>query len=717
MASASTPIQLTLAEDGLPANPTLRKLAVQLKFFLTNRGPKKFSMDPKSLIEKRFREADRGDASFVFDGLVSAGTIVKVHGVYQFTLKGFTPGGTPEAKASNYAATARVLGDRLGRTPEARARLSRLFIKIREIYGIHRQRTAEGQLVVFPEEIAIGAGGANCVRATLALIEDRGIKILEAGPDAFGPCSLGETIGSIDLGKCTLPQDPHLQQDLMDTFVSPFTSASTSFTSKTARLMKRSVSSFAGGRGGLEAHVGHSLTHAEYRSFVATLKQVKHLGESVRRVLFSALNLDVRAACIRNPYTPFSTYQWYCGGNDEQRKRRLQASAAFPIFSHRLPKLEAVIDEGLPLTPALCEITGFTPIVLRRLVGMTWQRLGGHHYAMIADADPQRPLPMLLQQVPGDRIPKSRQEWIDIGVAAGFFARNGGFPAQDNTVAAAGQDWSSFAQLVHKGLGDGISDMAKHLRMACTGIMPGSTMLMTHFDTDIGWTSDSYARAILSQLGKQGGSKQLAEFNHRWHATQPWRTAAQRMIRRDILGDDLLSWKPLTRKPFSSQNGTVTWLTDEDLLATEGLQLRHCVGSYSYNCLSGFTHIGSVADKDGNRSTIEILINEDGKPEVVQHRAIWNSEPTDTAKDLANDFISSVAQRKTRIAKPKKASRARMSAGAELRPSIEIPMDLRRQIIGHYGPCLGNARNLTLEQWMDAVAAFQETPSILQQAA
>lgn len=673
-------------------------------------------MDPKSLIEKRFREGDRDAATFVFDGLVGAGTIVKSHGAYQFALRGYANGDSPEAKASNYAATARVLGERLGKTPEASTRLSQLFVQIRNIYGIHRQATDRGQVVIFPQEIELSGTGARCVRATVALVGRHGIEILEAGPESIGIATPG-AIGAINLETCQQPADPRLFQALMETFVSPFTSASTFFTSSIAKLMKRSVAAFLGGKEGLEAYLGHPLTTSDYRSFVATIKQVKHLGESVRRVLFAALDRDVRAACIRNPYTPYATYQWYCGKNDEQRKRRLQASAAFPIFSHRLPKVEATIDEGRPLTPALCDLTGFTPIVLRRLVGMTWQRMGGHHYMAIADADPDRPLPLLLRQVPGDRVPTCRQEWLDIAVVASFFAKTSGFPAQSNTVAAAGQDWSAFAQLVHKGLADGINDMAQHLRMACTGLIPGSSYLLPYHGADIGWGDNAYARAVLSQLGRQGGSKQLVEFNHRWHVTQPWRTAAQRMIRREVLGSHLLTWRPLTRKTFSSSNGTVTWLTDEDQLATEGLELRHCVGSYSYNCLSGLTHIGSITDRDGNRSTIEIFINDSGEPEDVQHRAIWNSEPTDAAKDLAHEFITSVLRGKTKIVKPKKVKRNAASSEPAPRPSVEIPIELRRQLIEHYGTCLGNTRNLTLEQWKDTVATFQAAEAILPLAA
>lgn len=83
-------------------------------------------------------------------------------------------------------------------------------------------------------------------------------------------------------------------------------------------------------------------------------------------------------------------------------------------------------------------------------------------------------------------------------------------------------------------------------------------------------------------------------------------------------------------------------LLSPEELRQEGENLKHCVGGYAGNCLSGASHIFSIVDKDGRSlSTVEYIFD-GGDVEQHQHSASRNSEPQPYLINASSWFLDQI---------------------------------------------------------------------------
>lgn len=688
---------IAVADDGMPADKNLRRIAVTLKVGTATFGSG--FLHNEDQIKRAFRSPKQRElALLVRHALIDAGTIRMLGGYYQFYQPARLETKDPASRQANYEAVARTVGDRLGQSQSAKDRASSLFVQIRDAYGVHRQTSPAGRLVIIPKHVAVDKLGAYCAEALVILVSRRGLRILEAPKAAFKPRETGQLVGGIDLGACLPSGDDKLLKDLHETYVSTYTSQEGVFPFTAGKLLKASLGKLFSYRKQAEEMIGEPITPDAWKSFVASAKRTKNLRVSIRRVLFASLDRDIRLACMRHPMAGYAIYDWFCGDNDTQRSRRLQASAAYPILTLRLPDLADVVDNGLPMSPALSELTGIPEPALRRLVGVTWQRLG-RDYPIIADRDEGGFVPALMRQTPADLLPTTRKDWQAFAAAASMIGRTTGFPAPAGIVRAASKDWTGFQRLIQAGLENALSDTAKYLERACSGVWKLETLeYAANFGDPSGPGMQTNSRAIILELASGGGLKPLATFNHRWHATQGWRTAAQRKVRRDLLGSDCLHWPPLTATQVEPEAGSFKWLCDEDQLAVEGLELRHCVGAYAENCWLGHAHIAAIRDAAGNRSTAEFHLA--GKTiKLAQHQAVLNSEPAPGNVEIVGRFLQAARTGKVKVNPKARRRRKHRPGSTPMTREVEIPLELRRQLVEHYAYTLGRAGRLTLEDW------------------
>jgi len=77
-------------------------------------------------------------------------------------------------------------------------------------------------------------------------------------------------------------------------------------------------------------------------------------------------------------------------------------------------------------------------------------------------------------------------------------------------------------------------------------------------------------------------------------------------------------------------------------LEYEGRKQEHCVASYTYECLMAGSFIYSIRSKEHNiLSTFEVKFT-NNKPEIIQHKAYENNDPSNDEIKTAKLFVKSI---------------------------------------------------------------------------
>jgi hypothetical protein len=340
---------------------------------------------------------------------------------------------------------------------------------------------------------------------------------------------------------------------------------------------------------------------------------------------------------------PFEDWRFFLAGG-ERGKRRMQALASYPALGFLMPKLREVIDEGRPLMPALADEvaaaasgldtglsslkaaisrTGRTrnPAPVRTLADRLMARCGmeggatGH-----VDWRGRSEAPGLCDVIVASSVPP---EWMpDEEVFEGWRYVVSALPhsrcrlwdAEDFRSAAKALrsirgKWSraraEIASLNPPGHGSSPSVAGERIR-ECGLVVARRRFLLWH------WASQPF-------LG-------LARASALWHR-RPGPSL------RGITGarTGLPRWRTPLRS-FKDRSGIATCLGDAEALIREGMELGHCVGTYTPRCLFGRdgwkgrpSHIVSIRTKQG-RSTAEIVWA-DRKAQVVQHHGPLDGLP------------------------------------------------------------------------------------------
>lgn len=694
--------KVEIGTDGMPADPALRRRAVKIKYHMTASRKRSWpGGQPPWFLKSIFSGESLKEATVVWRALVASKTIVgNARLGYRFVEKGRLNPVDSAAKKANFEAVSRTVAERACSSPPAVGRCRMLFWRVRTLYGIHKVRAGTGSAVVVPLSIGMEEAGPAITEAFAVLVTERGLVASIAPRAALSQRFDGEALSlSVEPAACV--PDPEMQKLLDESYVSPFTSRPSDLLPKLSRLARKSVAGMHPFRDESSAFVGETISPERWKSFMASLKRTSPLGGMFTRVLFTALDPETRRAAMRNPVGKVALYGWLCGGPAGGGRRR-QASAAFPVFTQRLAAVEDAIDEGRELVPALSAALGLPAPAIRRLSGLTWQKLG-REYGILAEGSRDDDLTGLLASISPERVPATRKEWVAAATAARHIGRSFGWPSPGSLALAASKDWEGFSAVAEEGLFHAISDTARAVAAAALGEwneVPG------HEGADV-----AVSRAVAEAVsGRDGGMKRLESFNARWHRGVSRRAAAMKAVRRTLFGQKLVSWKPLVESgSYESPNGVVRFLCDEDGLAFEGEEMKHCIGSYSYPCLAGASHVAAVSSASGSRSTVEFGF-EDEQLVVRQHRAKFNADPHPDCDKAVEDFLRAAKSGLKTACRPEPKGAAAPGAAEEWMGKdafiADVPDAEARKILDIYEDCLpAQARGIGPDGWRRLVAA------------
>jgi hypothetical protein len=240
----------------------------------------------------------------------------------------------------------------------------------------------------------------------------------------------------------------------------------------------------------------------------------------------------------------------------------------------------------------------------------------------------RRPCYEVLKNLPVDRMPQSRRDWIGLSHLSGWKDRVN-IVQWPNLVAAASRNWVGYADLAGADFWHALDDTAKVLQSVFSGTM-------TYYPSP---PSGTVRDRLISEIcGENFGLKRMRAFANVWHKGEARRTALTSSFRRVLFNQEPASWRPLTPEGFTCSTGRMAWLLNEDELAREGQEMNHCVGSYWNCCARGESHIAQVFANDGSRSTVQFRIGVDGGLELAQHHTHRDRRPSTACTAVVRAF-------------------------------------------------------------------------------
>jgi hypothetical protein len=444
-----------------------------------------------------------------------------------------------------------------------------------------------------------------------------------------------------------------------------------------SREMIASVKCLAGKRELLANIIGEDIEPAKWLGFVQSFYKVRSFFTSIRGVVFSILDADVRKCAGRARKATYEDYNWFFTDTDEIKERKIQASNAFPLFTgeFRSEPFSTAISLGQPLLPLLAEKFSLSIPQVRQMRGLHWQRLGKsiHQYEKFFKNDNR-----MFMGVAPEKMPKSKKDWNRSAQLAKLYS--------GNTVTALSDD---MIVRLNRNLSDNLDNVPDHQALDIDTVMSDIAKALAPIIT--GEYSPYYVpsardRAVFfgAILGGNFGLKRLRSLSEDWHRLAPMRTGAIRLMLRKVHNIPLAVWEPLTEN-FVCEQGTLTWLTNEAELISEGLRMRHCVGSYIDGCVKGGTNIATILSADGNLSTVELRLSEDssnkGKQYVAQHRAYKNGNPAEQCEQVLAAYLK-------KYRKKKFAAKGGTPSGPP--PDISVPLGeiMRNSLLEAYKDCV-----------------------------
>ena len=99
----------------------------------------------------------------------------------------------------------------------------------------------------------------------------------------------------------------------------------------------------------------------------------------------------------------------------------------------------------------------------------------------------------------------------------------------------------------------------------------------------------------------------------------------------------ITTWKAhKSIKPYEKQSYKIVEMTSKQMLQEEGLNMNHCVGSYSEKCIKGLCSIWSLRKFKNRRWYSEVTIELDKKKNIIQSSARFNASPNQEHQKIIN---------------------------------------------------------------------------------
>jgi len=694
LAKRKEKIVVELGKDGLPADRRLRSLAVRLKYAASRNPNGEISKNFLNFyLEKHVRPKDHSVMVAIWKALIKAKVLVRVEagGRFVFRNEKRKDPSTRENRIENYEAVIRDVGERLCLTPRGKKKASALFRELRLLQGPVVADAGGCPALVVASSIGINGNGPFIREGRAVIITPRGALPMHVEEGAVThKVRKGLVHARLDRRKCFATAE--LQASFQESPVNPWVRQDSSFYFGIMKLSSKSLRAVQPDRVKFENLVGEKITPRKWQSFMASLRRTKPVANLFVSKLYGLLDKEVRKAAMRDPQCKYAAYNWLCGPDEETGRRRVQATSVIPLLSYDLRRFEEVVDGGWPLLEAWSSEYGIAIPALKRMRGLSWQRTG-RHYHLVRRALSDRHLGFLLSSIPPERVPASRNEWDAAVALAEGFGEALGWPLPGNVARALSANWEAAVSLVRGDFVHALVSTAKDITPALAGHWSGD---FGHRLPGLDRENVKAARLVMHLVvGETGGLKRMREFNSLWHRAAGRRVVELRKIQRDLFGGQAKSWPPLLPEDYSCEAGTMKWLTDEDMLVAEGIEMHHCVASYDDYCVAGRSHIAAVRGNDGSRSTVEFVI--DGKKiHVVQHRAKWNTAP--------QGGVVAVLERFLQWAQGKEFVRRGLEAGSPSEGVIEfgadaaIGDDVARQILDVYADCFPKAADLNVHE-------------------
>jgi hypothetical protein len=461
-----------------------------------------------------------------------------------------------------------------------------------------------------------------------------------------------------------------------------------------------------------EAAFKVDMAPTRWKSMMSSLRNKRrNLGQIVTKMIWRNLDKDLLRLTMRNPQATITTYNWFSAQSQEHRLRRKQASDSYPFATCLLNEFTAEIDSGRELVPVLAKRLKITPAVLRRLRGVTWQKMGRSWARLIGNYMLIGPD---LRTLPPEKLPTARHEWNGLANVTKVLADAMITPADPdfgNLLKSAAKDWPVFSK---KDVGDTLADAVRDISTVICGLLHERI----NKDQSSRTLFDSKRATIVRKvvLGEGASFVRLLEVGQHWHREI---NRIRGLIRELVManGTPMDSWLPLDEDFTSSDGGRLHWLILPSELQAEGQEMGHCVAGYSSMCLFTGSHIAQVFGAKGGRSTVEFRLRKtkdkngkaDWEIQVIQNQAHHNDPAPADCRRVVSEFIKN-REAKIDYVKIENARSLRDAASGHSRDTNFYGFDFTNEetcaaVHDLYRPFLNRAAaRLTLDQLATLVA-------------
>lgn len=346
------------------------------------------------------------------------------------------------------------------------------------------------------------------------------------------------------------------------------------------------------------------------------------------------------------------------GVDPEVGRNRRQAIKAFPALAQstytaaksyqfqvekRDDTLGGAIDNGKPLLPVLCEKFKVKPATMRRIQGLSWQKLGRDFFH-----DPTANL-RRMDKISPDHIPQTRRGCADLAAVADAASQHQGLceGKYEETLEASAGRLDKIAQELEGNPAEGMGDLHKYLlhklvapgiaqKMVASGMSQDQVLEKTD-NLNIYRTDMHLARPLAGQA-----LRPALQASARWH-----RALARHEV--DLVTErQHVEWNGLTGEIDLGKGITAVELTSKKSLQVEGAEQDHCVGGYDGEVLRGESMIYSIRRGGKTLSTVEVGLgsNRAGKltTTVEQNMGRSNKPPSKAAIEAGKALSRHIAQ-------------------------------------------------------------------------
>lgn len=711
---------IVVDKDGLPVDQYLRR--VTMRVAMTFRSVNCFTKDNFRKIMHKVDPKRFGDQSSpllaaqqlqLAKALRESGIILEdkneksTYATYYFLNPRFAPksASNHEDRIANFNASVRGIAERLVDNKNAQEKAIELITLLKLTRRLHPAKAGEIDVVVCPERIELDQNGVCISRAIVGASLPNGFKFFRVKGDAVTLEFDGRTpIVSVCMNKAVSLR--RVDRMFEGTIMATFTGENVTIKGASETVGKHLRSVVRGALNGItqqkelfEEYIGVEIEDAKWRSVLASIRRGFRGGKNLRWLISQAMNKDVRRMAYRKNNFLGRDYNWFLDTTEENRKRRKQASDVFPALLQilTLKKITAVIDEGLPLIPALSELMGLPVPFIKKLAGLTRMKLRKNgvstlNYCVLGETS----IRTHLNKTPVDHVNFGHEEFdslVDVGKKLGRY----GYPFIGNYHALMAADTKN-AEQVLRIIREPINATSEFIESLLVGYFDGHLLPNDHEFYDKHYR-DVLSRIIAENvLGEQFSKKRAVKFDRLWHRHQNAILTEERAYIRRVRGVAPKIWPALT-KNFSCKEGSLRFLTSDDELYAEGVEMSHCVGGYYNACLYGNTHIATIHAKDGSRSTVEFRVTsgdddikaKNGILYIAQHKSEGNDEPSVACMSIVNAYMVGASKKKYDFKPPYNPYGYHAeydNENGEKKQAVEIPDELADEFLRLYDPVL-----------------------------